>query len=159
MKQSKAVVEAIKRVCAENGVEFGGNMSERLTKEHKSAVYAILTEGFLSGAIDLSSDKRNEAFITKYVPGLVNNWLKKSPELNGGVKYTPKNPGSRTGASDESLKAMRALQKTYAKDSADYLEIQGFIDARIAELNASKVKTVAINTAALPEALRAKLEQ
>lgn len=158
LKQSEAVVKAVREVCAEHGIAFEGDMGPKLSKELRQSVYSILFEGFMNGSIQYSK-ALDEASVKKYIPGLVNNWLRKGKALNGGVAYVVRNPGSRTGSGDEQLKALRALQKRYETGSDDFMEIQSFIDARLAELGATKKANTAkpINVEALPEALRAKL--
>ena len=83
------------------------------------------------------------------MPGLVNNWLRKDGRLNGGVKYTAKNPGSRSGSGDEAIRAMKTLLSV-TTDASAKLEIQAAIEARQAELKPK----VEVNVAALPESLR-----
>ena len=146
MKQSEAVVQAVVNVCGETEGAY------QPTKEQRAQIAEILFAGFQAGKIDLKSAK-DEKELKAYIPGLITNWLNKSPKLNGGVKYETKNPGSRTGSSDPQVKAMRALLSTKT-DEFERAEIQKFIDARLAEL--APTKTVTINVDDLPEELRAK---
>lgn len=155
--QKEAVFSAITSVLAEKGVSFevGSNVSPIMTKEYRGLVNAILVEGFKSGDIPL--DKQfDEAGLKAYASSLLSNWIRKDKRLNGGVAYVAKNPGSRTGSGDESLKAMRTLLKTLTPGTEDYAEVQSHIDERTATLKASKVKSITFNRDALPEALRAK---
>jgi len=144
-KQKDAVFAA---VCQVRGsTEFSAPVE--LTKEERGAVQASLVSGFQSGSIAYQGDATDATKLTSYVSGLVSNWLRKDKRLNGGVQYVAKNPGTRTGAGDESLKAMRTLLSATQDDSAR-AEIQAEIDKRIGELKPKKV----INVAALPESLR-----
>ncbi len=120
-----------------------------LNSEQKKQVYAHLFAGFKSGQIELATPK-NDAELTKYIPGLVNNWLRKDTRLNGGVKYVTKHPGSRAGTGDETMKAMRMLLSV-TTDSAARAEIEAAIATRTAEL---KKPTVTLNVSALPPELR-----
>jgi hypothetical protein len=144
-KQKDAVFAA---VCAVRGTsEFGSSVE--LTKEERSAVQASLIAGFQSGSIQFTGDATDTTKLTSYVSGLVSNWLRKDKRLNGNVAYVAKNPGTRTGAGDESLKAMRTLLGA-TTDGDARAEIQAEIDKRIGELKPKKV----INVDALPESLR-----
>ena len=154
--QKEAVYAAITATLAEAGIAFedGQNVAQHMTKELRGQVNAILVEGFKSGGIKVDREF-TESDLKTYVSGLQSNWIRKDKRLNGSVKYVAKNPGSRAGSGDESLKAMRQLLKTLTPGSADFTEVERHIGARIAELGATKQK-VAVNFEALPEALRSK---
>lgn len=145
LSQKEAVFTAVKSVC-------GDRETYTPSKEERAQIGAILFESFRSGKIELTREY-TDSELKEYISGLQSNWLRKDKRLNGGVQYVAKNPGSRAGSGDASLKAMRALMSTVTSES-DKAEIQAHIDARVAELNASKVKKVVINTDALPEALK-----
>ena len=145
VKQKDAVFNA---VCAvRSTTEFSGPVE--LTKEERSAVQASLIAGFQGGNIAFQGDATDATKLTSYVSGLVSNWLRKDKRLNGNVAYVAKNPGTRTGAGDESLKAMRTLLAA-TTDVDARAEIQTEIDKRVGELKPKKV----INVDALPESLR-----
>lgn len=144
-KQKDAVFAAVSSV--RGSTEF--SEAVELTKEERSAVQASLVAGFQSGSIAYQGDATDTTKLTSYVSGLVSNWLRKDKRLNGNVAYVAKNPGTRTGAGDESLKAMRTLLQATSDDSAR-AEIQAEIDKRIGELKPKKQ----INVSALPESLR-----
>ena len=144
-KQKDAVFAA---VCQVRGsTEFSSAVE--LTKEERAAVQSSLVAGFQGGSIAYQGDATDATKLTSYVSGLVSNWLRKDKRLNGNIAYVAKNPGTRTGAGDESLKAMRTLLGATSDDSARQ-EIQVEIDKRISELKPKKV----INVDALPESLR-----
>jgi hypothetical protein len=149
MKQSDAVVAAVTTVM---GQQESYDWSE--VKPHLNEIMAILTEGFMSGNIQLSDEnKRNPEWLRKYVPGLVNNHVRKDKRLNGGTEYIAKNPGSRQGAGDAQLKALRSLLASGAVTSPeDIAEIEAAISKRQDELKPQ----VTVDYSALPEALRAK---
>lgn len=153
--QKEAVFSAVMSVLSEAGVDVpeGTPVSDVLTREHRGQVTNILVEGFNSGTIALDKTFESEAALRTYCSGLTSNWLRKDTRLNGGIKYVAKNPGSRFGAADPQLKAMRILLSTKT-DASDRAEIQKFIDARIAEIKASRKPTVTLNVADLPEELQ-----
>ena len=124
------------------------------TKEQRAQINQILFQGFKSETIELER-QFNDSDLKGYVSGLQSNWLRKDKRLNGGVSYVAQNPGSRAGSSDPSLKAMRALLSTLTTEE-EKAEVQGYIDARVAEINASKKKSVSIDFTALPADLASK---
>lgn len=150
MSQKEAVFQAVKNVCGEQETYTP-------SKEQRAQVNAILFEGFRSGQIELDREF-SDSDLKSYVSGLQSNWLRKDKRLNGNVSYVAKNPGSRAGSGDPQLKAMRALLSTLTTD-ADRAEVQSHIDTRIAEINASKKKTVAVDFSALPADLAAKFQK
>ena len=153
IKQKDAVYQAITSVLAEEGVHFedGMNVGSDMTKERRSTVSNILVAGFQGGTIELDKVYETESALRSYVSGLISNWIRKDTRLNGNTKYVAKNPGSRFGASDDQLKALRALL-SQTTDETERTEIQGYIDARLTELKKSKAPTISVE--ALPEALR-----
>jgi len=68
----------------------------QLTREMKSEIVQGLMIGFQAKQIDFIASASNEAKLADtnklrdYCSGLLNNWLRKDPRLNGGVKYEPK---------------------------------------------------------------------
>lgn len=146
ISQGEAVFQAIQLVVERHQVRVEGAV--QLTKVQLDEVYSNVFMAFKTGET-VHTKNPDEAALRKYIPGLVNNWLRKDSRLNGGTKYTTKKPGSRSGSGDESVKAMRTLLSV-TTDPSVRAQIQAAIDERIASL---KPKTE-INTAALPESLR-----
>lgn len=154
MSQKEAVYSAVTSVLAENNIEVseGTDVSTLMTRELRSQVNQVLFEGFRNGSVELDREY-NDSDLKAYVSGLQSNWLRKDKRLNGGAKYTAKNPGSRLGSSDPQLKAMRALLTTDIS-AEEKAEVQQYISARVSEIQASKVKKVTIDTSVLPAALQ-----
>lgn len=152
--QKDAVYNAVTTVLTENNISIadGTDVSTVMTRELRAQVNQVLFEGFRSGSIQMDREY-SDSELKGYVSGLQSNWLRKDKRLNGGAKYSAKNPGSRVGASDPSLKAMRTLITQLSTD-ADKAEVQAAIDARVSEIQASKVKKVVIDTTVLPIELR-----
>ena len=160
VNQREATYNAIKSVLEANNISFedGMNTKEVLTPEIKKEIRGVLFEGFRANSISYtaafaSSKLNNDSELNKYCGGLISNWIKKDKRLNGNVKYVIKNPGSRAGQSDEQVRELRKLLKTVAGTDAE-TEVKKALDARIAEVKATKVPAVTINVDALPEALR-----
>jgi len=151
MSQKEAVFVA---VCNVTGHTGEGQVA--ISKEQRGQVNAILFESFRAGNIELDREY-TDSDLKSYVSGLQSNWLRKDKRLNGGTQYVAKNPGSRAGSTDASLKAMRALMTTLTTDE-EKAEVQGYIDARIQEISATKqAKTV--DFSALPADLAAKFSK
>jgi hypothetical protein len=159
MNQREATVNCILSVLEERGVEYELNgelaMSDVLNTDDKKNVRSILFTMFQQGKIDFrdTSKLSDTKYMTDYISGLVNNWVRKAPEFNGNAKYAAKNPGSRAGSGDEQIKEMKKLLSTVT-DPETRAVIQSHIDARAIEI---KPASVAINMDAIPAALRSKL--
>lgn len=156
ISQGEAVFQAVREVMSGGDAElyersaegFSSSMLENITEQELDEVHEKVFLAFANG-VTVHSKNPDEAALLKYIPGLVNNWLRKDKRLNGGVKYEAKNPGSRSGSADESVQAMRALLSVTTDPEAK-IEIQKAIEARVAEL---KPKVV-IKVENLPESLR-----
>jgi len=127
-----------------------GSLSKNLTKEEIKQVSEIILSEIESGECRFDSfDKYNTLELRfKYVKGMVNNWLRKSKELNNGEKYTPtyrKGPQK-----SETLKALELLSEKYP----DNEEVQTALESERAKESENKVKKPTINVDALPEHLR-----
>lgn len=148
MNQKEAVYASVTNTieCDDSGVYAP-------TKDQRKVINQILCEGFRAGKIEYKGGvaAMTDADLMEYVSGLQSNWLRKDKRLNGGIKYVAKNPGSRTGSTDATLKAMRQLKESLT-DAEQIAEVQAAIDERIAELK-PKVEQV-LDVSALPEALR-----
>jgi hypothetical protein len=166
MNQKTAVCECLVRVLEQNEIDYelGGEIpiKQVLSKSMFDEVRREICEGFEEGLISMSDEAKvkyvgHPTEMKKYVNGLVNNWVRKNKEFNNNFKGTPegkyeiKNPGSRTGSTDESIKNMRLLLKTVT-DPTVRGEIQEAIDERIAII--SPQYTVKVNAEAIPEHLR-----
>lgn len=145
MTQKEAVFSATVNVIG----EFEGAYTP--TKEQRAQVNNILFQGFRAETIELDRTY-NDSELKAYVSGLQSNWLRKDSRLNGGIKYVPKNPGSRAGSGDAMLKAMRGLLATVT-DPSDKADIEAHIAKRIAEIKPAKSAAV-VNVADLPVELQ-----
>lgn len=147
MKQREAVFNAVTNVMGEQEGAYTPSTEER------AQIISIVTEGLVAGDVAFS-DKAKAKYDTPekvktYASGLVSNWLRKDENLNGGVKYQPKNPGSRTGSQDEEVKNLKLLLKSGQLDEAGTEMVQARIDSRIKEIKAAKAK-VEINFDSIP---------
>lgn len=153
MKQVDAVFQAI---CQVKGQESFDARVE-LTKEESEQVIDMVSRGLVEGEVDFSERARakhdTEEKVRSYTRGMVNNHLRKDLRLNGGTPYKPKNPGSRIGSGDETIREMRKLKSTLS-DPDDIAQVQAEIDKRIEHLKAQKQTKIEIDAGAIPEDLR-----
>jgi hypothetical protein len=152
--QKDGVFQAICSVFGQD--HFDGEVN--LDKDLRSQVYEIVANGLFHGDINMTDTAREkynteEKLRTKYVPGLVNNWLRKDTRLNGGVKYQAKNPGSRAGSGDKVVRELKKLRSTLTDDS-QIQTVNTEIDKRMAEIQAEKAKSIEIDLSVLPEHLQ-----
>ena len=163
--QAQAVYDTTHSVLKDAGISFedGQVVSEVLTPEHKTSINAILCEGFKAEEIDLKDTPANNeklnnpSELKKYVSGLMSNWYRKDKRFNGNTVYVAKNPGSRTGQSDDQMKNLRLLKKQFEAESKDTAEIDAAIEKRSIELKASKAKKIEVDLEAIPEELKKTL--
>lgn len=155
--QKEAVFTAVVNVLAQQGIKIVEGQSVTMTKELRAQVNNILFEGFRNGSIALEGEF-SDSDLKGYVSGLQSNWLRKDKRLNGGIAYQAKNPGSRAGSGDPSLKAMRTLMSTLTNE-ADKAEVQGHINTRLTEIQVGKQKTAVIDYSVLPADLAAKFSK
>lgn len=147
MNQKDAVYSAVRSVFPEGVVPE----TKSWTSEQDATVRQTLTAMFISGTVDYKGGVPDAIKLAKYIPGLINNWVRKDGRLNGGMKYETKNPGSRAGAGDATLKAMLQLLKSVeGTPAAD--TVRSAIEEHKAKLEAAKAPAIDVN--ALPEALR-----
>ena len=162
MNQRQATVNTILSVFADSkGHEYELNsespISEQLTTEDKAKIRDLMFIAFRPGKVDYRADFQakvdDDKELKSYVSGLVNNWLRKAPELNNGETYKAKNPGSRQGSSDESIKAMKMLLSV-TTDLGARAAIEQAIADRQEEIKPTKTE---VNMDAIPESLRKAL--
>lgn len=154
MKQKDAVYQALENVMP----SMEGNVQSVISKEQRAQVNLILFDGFRKGDIDLDREFTDPE-LKQYCSGLLSNWLRKDTRLNGGTKYVAKNPGSRAGSGDETLKSIRALKAQTPTDHPDYHEIVSAETTRMAEIAAAKAPTKVVDFSVLPASLAAKFQK
>lgn len=160
VSQREATFNAIVTVISSNNITFnnGQDVKNILTSTMKKAVKDILIQQFKSGSIDCTDDFKKTKLssdneLSKYCSGLISNWIKKDPRLNGNSKYQVVNKGIRAGQSDLQVKELRKLLKvTAGTDAQD--QVSQALNARLDELRAAKTPQVSIDVTALPEHLR-----
>ena len=140
MKQVEAVYVSTMNVLAEHNIAFddGMNIESVMTKEIRDEILSVIVNGFETDQIELSAEAKAKYFSTDklkvYTRGLMNNWFRKDKRLNGGTKYEAKNPGSRAGAGDEQLKALKLLRQIKTDDAEAVAAIDQAIANRLAEI-------------------------
>jgi hypothetical protein len=156
--QKEAVFNAVKSVLAKSGKEIDGKIS--LTKEERAAVTEIVATSIEAGEVVFSEEafsKHNTPEkIRSYTAGMVGNWLTKDTRLNGGIAYSPKNPGSRAGQGDAMIRNLKALRGQLT-DQSHIEAVDAQINKRATELASSKKKVVEIDYSKIPAELLAQL--
>jgi hypothetical protein len=158
--QREATFNAIITVLSTNSVTFqsGSDVKSVITSDHKKKVKDILITGFKNGTIDYTEDFAktklvSDSELSKYCSGLISNWIKKDPRLNGNTKYQVTNKGSRVGQGDSQVKELRKLLKATVGTEAEQ-EVVAALNARIEAVKATKKPVVSIDVESLPENLR-----
>jgi hypothetical protein len=157
MNQRDATCNTLLSVLTDRGVSYELNgetpISEVLNSEDKAKARTILFAMFKAGKVDYRADFQakvdDDKELSKYISGLVNNWIRKAPEFNNDTTYKAKNPGSRTGSGDEQIKAMKSLLAITTDPEAKQA-----IEEAIAERQEALKPKVEIDVNALPESLR-----
>lgn len=158
--QREATFNAIITVLSNNGASFqsGSDVKSVITSEHKKKVKDILVADFKNGNIDYTDDfaktkLTSNSELSKYCSGLISNWIKKDPRLNGNTKYQVLNKGSRVGQGDSQVKELRKLLKATTGTDAEN-EVTEALNARLAAVRADKKPVSNIDVDSLPENLR-----
>jgi hypothetical protein len=140
--QKQAVFDAI--------ISVKGVLTKDLTKEEMKSVNEIVLQSIEDGETRFDGFEKYNTIELRfgYVKGMVNNWLRKSSELNDGVKYTP--AYKKGPQKSETLKALEAL----AEKHPDNAEVQTALNDQRAKESEEKKKEVKINVDALPEHLK-----
>lgn len=151
--QKESVYQVIVALFGHDGGEF------KPSKENIKEICNLVTEDIVSGNVSFSDDAKLKYptptdIRTKYVPGMVSNWLRKDTRLNGGEKYETKNPGSRAGQGDEVLKSLKGLKQLHPEHAA---EIDLEIAKRVEELGLKKKQQVTIDLDKIPDSLKIQL--
>lgn len=166
LNQRESVYLSTMNVLADAGINFDDGQSptaqELVSKDMRKSICMMVTQSICSGETEFSSEATakhdTEAKVASYVSGLVNNWFRKDKRLNGGNKYETKAPGSRAGAGDEQLKALKALRATKADDAEALAVIDAAIASRQSELKVTKtVELTEAQIEALPAGVREAL--
>lgn len=152
--QREATFHAVTTVFNENGIKFVPGKTDAGTivtrgSEIRKLIIAFLVSIFESKEAPLA---RGQTDLPKYCSGLLNNWMRRDPQLNGGKEYHPD-----VGSADEQIRAMTKLLSVHPEASA---EINAAIEKRrqevVAARKTAKVKEVDISK--LPQDLVKKLK-
>lgn len=156
LTQKESVFQAILEVTGQESFYSAITLS----KDEKAKVNNIVTLSIMSNDTDFSADARAKYptadKVSGYVNGMITNWLKKDTRLNGDVKYTAKNPGSRAGQGDAVLKELKKLASVTVEPEYK-LAIDAAINTRKAEIAKEKATTVIVDISKIPAELAAKL--
>lgn len=144
--QGEVVFQAVRTIFKQENYPVVPPTTE-WSEAQKKAVHDIIFTAFRSGLCVKSSGGQSDEDLLKYIPGLTNNWVRKDLRLNGGAKYVPKNPGSRSNGGDEVMKNLRLLLQSVTDESARQA-VQAEIDKRAEQLKPK------IDLSLLPDSLK-----
>ena len=164
--QREAVYAATHSVLSDAGIDFedGNNISDVMTQDLRGKVHAIVCESFRQGEVSFKETSantekmENDTKLKSYVSGLISNWFRKDKRFNGNTVYQPKNPGSRAGQGDATLKALRGLHKQFSgvdDDKAALIQTQ--INERLSIIASERAKKVTVDLSVLSPELLAEL--
>lgn len=167
ISQKQAVVNAVAGILGGSFTVGQTNVKGLLNTDQLTEVRENIFNGILNGEILFNKDTSDSKVLSRYVNGMIDNHFRKAKELNGGLKYTPANPGK--GRRDPQLSALRKLIKQYSEGSDEFVKVSGAIVTRETELTEER-KTIAtarkrenvlnsIDTSVLPEDLQETLAQ
>ena len=145
------ICSVIRGYIKDQGLKFDGKVD--LTSSQKGDVIGIMVNLFTQGRVEIKSDKER-GDPKKYFTGSVNNYLRKSPEFNGGNKYEP-----ATKKGPRKSKEVQELEKLYAavclgNDTEVQDAVKLELDLALEVDAAKKNKTEAIDVNHIPESLR-----
>jgi hypothetical protein len=149
--QGEAVYQAVLITVGEPRGKVLDYITDAQKKEVHDAVYRMFKDGVTVHARNPPDEE-----LRKYIPGLVNNWMRKDLRLNGGSPYVTKNPGIRAGSGDEQLRNLKLLLTKVSGDSEATAAVKAAIEERQAQI---KPAAKTINVAVLPEKLRHLVQQ
>lgn len=140
--QKQSVLDAI--------ITVKGSLTKELNKSEFSQVSEIVASELMDGTATFSDEARTKYDtpdkVLSYTRGMVNNWLRKSPELNNGAKYEPSYRKGPQG--DAELKELKKL----AAQFPDNEEVKQAIAEKEAKL--AEKKKPEIDVSLIPEHLR-----
>jgi len=157
MKQVQSVVVITKAVLDNRFMPSQPILTYIQDSEREEIARRVCT-GIRNGEIYVKDSKRQkystDKELRKYVIGMINNWFKKSKELNGGVDHKAIHSGSRSFPSDPVIREMRKLrsQLNEAGDTDSVATIDEQIELRIEELKSKK--QIKVDVSMIPENLK-----
>jgi hypothetical protein len=145
--QKQSVINAVSEVLGSSFVPSSTIVRDVITSEQLESVRQLVFAGIISGSVAFGKSTEDEKLVRRYVNGMVDNHFRKSPELNGGTKYTTPTPGSR-GSRDSQLSTLRKLLKTFDEGSSQYTQVLNAIATREATLSSERASARASKRAA-----------
>ena len=165
VSQKTAVVNAVAGILGSSFVLGQTNAKEALSSEQLNEVRETLFNGILNGTVLFNGNTGDQKVLSRYVSGMIDNHFRKAKELNGGVKYSPSNPGK--SRRDPQLSALKKLINSYSEGSEEFERVSGAIQSRESELIEERKSVTAskkrenvlssIDTSVLPEDLQETL--
>jgi hypothetical protein len=168
LSQKDAVVNFVEQVLGTRFTKGETNVKEIITKDELSQVKDLIFNGILAGEISYSKGVGDHAELKRYISGMVQNYFRKSKDLNGGVAYSADPSKSKK---DETLSSLKKLHAQYENegDSEKAESVLEAIQSREVELqqqqkankaaSAKKSALKKIDTSVLPPELSNMVNQ
>lgn len=149
VSQYIAVYNAVVSLFKDSGRHFENGMNVALSADDRKTIIQVVSQGLQSGSIEITDSAKATHNTPKkmynYATNLVSDRLRKDKRLNGGIKSEPQKPGSRLGAKDKIVKALRLYKKKYCETSEQKAEADAAIAKRIAEIKLENLKNEPID--------------
>jgi hypothetical protein len=157
--QKESVYAGVSAFLSETGreSELDAGQAITLNKDERKTVIEMIAVAAMNGEMEMKPAAKAKystlELMRGYVNGLLSNWLRKDTRLNGDTPYVTKNPGSRAGQGDDTIKNLKALKATLTEPE-HIAAVDAEIQKRFEELRTAKTKQVQIDVSKLPESVR-----
>lgn len=151
--QKETVYIAISSFLKENDRVFDDGDKVELSAEDRKTIVTMIVTAIDVGGMEFSPEAMAKhdtpEKIRNYSTGLLSNWMRKDSRLNGGMKHSIKNPGSRVGQDDSVIKSLKSLRKVLTSQK-EIDTVDAEIEVRMEYLKSQKNSNVLINKDVIP---------
>ena len=148
MTQKECVFVCVMTVLELMGVDYDTTVKYldffKLNPTELAKVHGLVVGMFMEKKVALNKDWSEEQ-ITKYVPGLVNNHLRKDKRLNSNTEYVAANPGRNAGATSPEIRNLRNMLKLVKGNAAAEAKVQAELEKKIANHQNEKLKAIEVD--------------
>jgi len=153
LNQKEAVYSAIATYMSSKKRPMLSDSKIELDSDDRKTIVTMLIAAIHDGGIEFSVESIGKydtpEKMRNYSTGLLSNWVRKDPRLNGGEKHAIKNPGARLGHKDEILKNLKELKKALI-NKKEIAAVDKEIQNRINELQNEKRSLIPIDIKNIP---------
>ena len=137
MKQKDLIVKLVKDILGDTFVPKETVVKDVITKEQRKLLKNSIIDAIQDGTVNYSKDRTDINAVKKYAANVINNYFRKSLELNGNSPYKP------PAKEDKSIKEMKKLLQVggYEPGSVEFEHITEAIESRQAEIDLEKANS------------------